>query len=39
MTGVECATAQVVNMFRHLGAEKLPETMPVSLARREPMGA
>jgi uncharacterized damage-inducible protein DinB len=30
-------TAQVVNMLRHTGVEKLPETMLVSLARQETM--
>jgi uncharacterized damage-inducible protein DinB len=34
-THAQYTTAQVVNMLRHLGLAKLPETMLISLARRE----
>ncbi len=34
-THAQYTAAQVVNMFRHVGVEKLPETMLISLARRE----
>jgi uncharacterized damage-inducible protein DinB len=34
-THAQYTTAQVVNMLKHLGLEKLPETMLISLARRE----
>lgn len=35
-THAHYTVAQVINMFRHSGVEKLPETMLISLARREP---
>jgi uncharacterized damage-inducible protein DinB len=35
-THAHYTAAQVVNMLRQLGAEKLPETMLISLARQEP---
>ena len=34
-THAQYTTAQVVNMLRQIGVEKLPETMLISLARRE----
>ncbi|QDU29555.1 DinB superfamily protein [Anatilimnocola aggregata] len=34
-THAQYTTAQVVNMLRQVGGEKLPETMLISLARRE----
>ena len=34
-THAHYTVAQVVNMFRQLGVEKLPETMLISLARHE----
>jgi uncharacterized damage-inducible protein DinB len=34
-THAQYTTAQVVNMLRQVGMEKLPETMLISLARRE----
>jgi uncharacterized damage-inducible protein DinB len=34
-THAQYTTAQVVNMLRQAGVEKLPETMLISLARRE----
>lgn len=34
-THAQYTTAQVVNMMRQVGVEKLPETMLISLARRE----
>jgi uncharacterized damage-inducible protein DinB len=34
-THAQYTTAQVVNMLRQLGVEKLPETMLISLARQE----
>lgn len=34
-THAQYTTAQVVNMLRQVGVEKLPETMLISLARRE----
>ncbi len=34
-THAQYTVAQVVNMLRHLGLEKLPETMLISLARQE----
>ena len=34
-THAQYTAAQVVNMLRQLGVEKLPETMLISLARRE----
>lgn len=34
-THAQFTTAQVINMFRHLGCEVFPETMLISLARRE----
>ena len=34
-THAHYTAAQVVNMFRHLGVEKLPDTMLISLARQE----
>jgi uncharacterized damage-inducible protein DinB len=34
-THAQYTTAQVVNMLRHAGVEKLPETMLISLARHE----
>jgi uncharacterized damage-inducible protein DinB len=34
-THAHYTAAQVVNMFRHVGVEKLPETMLISLARHE----
>ena len=34
-THAHYTAAQVVNMLRHAGMEKLPETMPISLARYE----
>jgi uncharacterized damage-inducible protein DinB len=34
-THAQYTTAQVVNMLRHLGIETLPETMLISMARRE----
>jgi uncharacterized damage-inducible protein DinB len=33
-THAQYTTAQVVNMLRHLGVEKLPETMLITLARQ-----
>ena len=37
-THAHYTTAQVVNMLRHAGMEKLPETMLISLARYEAKG-
>ena len=34
-THAQYTAAQIVNMLRQLGVEKLPETMLISLARRE----
>lgn len=34
-THAQYTTAQIVNMLRHCGAEKLPETMLILMARRE----
>jgi uncharacterized damage-inducible protein DinB len=34
-THAQYTTAQIVNMFRQVGVEKLPETMLISLARQE----
>lgn len=34
-THAQYTTAQVINMFRHVGIEKLPETMLTSMARQE----
>jgi uncharacterized damage-inducible protein DinB len=34
-THAHYTAAQVINMLRHLGVEKLPETMLISLARSE----
>ncbi|HLJ97295.1 MAG TPA: hypothetical protein VKU02_29315 [Gemmataceae bacterium] len=34
-THAHYTAAQVVNMLRHTGMEKLPETMLISLARQE----
>jgi len=34
-THAQYTTAQVVNMLRHVGVEKLPDTMLISLARQE----
>jgi uncharacterized damage-inducible protein DinB len=34
-THAHYTAAQVVNMLRHLGVEKLPDTMLISLARQE----
>ncbi len=36
-THAHYTSAQVVNMLRHVGGEKLPETMLISLARHEAM--
>jgi uncharacterized damage-inducible protein DinB len=36
-THAHYTAAQVVNMLRHIGVEKLPETMLISLARHEAM--
>lgn len=36
-THAHYTAAQVVNMLRHVGVEKLPETMLISLARHEAM--
>jgi uncharacterized damage-inducible protein DinB len=35
-THAHYTAAQVVNMLRHIGVEKLPETMLISLARQQP---
>lgn len=35
-THAHYTAAQVVNMLRHVGVEKLPDTMLISLARQEP---
>jgi len=37
-THAQYTTAQVINMLRQVGVEKLPETMLISLARREASG-
>jgi uncharacterized damage-inducible protein DinB len=37
-THAQYTAAQVVNMLRHAGMEKLPETMLISLARQEAKG-
>jgi uncharacterized damage-inducible protein DinB len=34
-THAQYTTAQIVNMLRHLGVEKLPDTMLITLARQE----
>jgi uncharacterized damage-inducible protein DinB len=34
-THAHYTAAQVINMLRHIGVEKLPETMLISLARHE----
>ena len=34
-THAQYTTAQIVNMLRHVGVEKLPDTMLISLARQE----
>ena len=34
-THAQYTTAQVVNMLRHVGVQKLPETMLITLARQE----
>jgi uncharacterized damage-inducible protein DinB len=34
-THAHYTAAQVVNMLRHIGVEKLPDTMLISLARQE----
>jgi hypothetical protein len=34
-THAQYTTAQIVNMLRHVGVQKLPETMLISLARQE----
>jgi uncharacterized damage-inducible protein DinB len=36
-THAHYTAAQVANMLRHVGVEKLPETMLISLARHEAM--